>query len=68
MSLKTFHIIFITASIILCLGFGAWGLRAYGAYHHRTHLVMGVGSLLCAAALIVYERAVLRKFKQLRYV
>ncbi len=68
MSLKTFHIVFITASILLCLGFGAWELRSYLNFHHRPNLVMGAGSLVCGVILVVYERAVVRKFKLLRYV
>jgi hypothetical protein len=68
MSLRTVHIIFITASALLCVGFGAWELHAYSAIHHGSDLVMGVGSLLCGAALGVYGKAVYRKLKRLSYL
>jgi hypothetical protein len=68
MSLKTIHIVFITASVILCFGFGAWELHAYHGHHHRSDLIMGVGSLVCGVALVIYEKAVLRKLRRISYL
>jgi hypothetical protein len=68
MSLKTIHIVFITSSILLCFGFGAWEIHAYTGHLHRSDLVMGVGSLVCGVALVIYERAVLRKFRRISYL
>ena len=68
MSLKALHIVFITASIILALLFGAWSLKAYFDGGARSHLWYGVGSFVIAVALIVYGRAVLKKMKHISYL
>ena len=69
MSLKAIHILFIVASTLLAFGFGAWELRAYytlgGA---RVDLVMGVVSLCCGVALLVYGRYFLKKLKNISYL
>lgn len=68
MSLKALHIVFIVASIILALGFGAWALRGYFESGARDHLWMGAGSLVCGVALIFYARSVLKKLKDISYL
>jgi hypothetical protein len=54
MSLKVFHIFFITLAILLCLGFGAWCLRQPG------YLAFGIGSFVAAGGLIGYEIFIVR--------
>ena len=68
MSLKTFHVIFITAASALCFGFGLWMLRDYRAEGGAANLWMGVGSLVCAVGLLVYERYFLKKLKNVSYL
>ena len=68
MSLRTIHIVFITASVILCFGFGAWELRVYRGHHHRSDLIMGIGSLVCGAVLVAYERSMVRKLRRISYL
>ncbi len=69
MSLKAFHLIFITASCALAFGCGVWGLKDYWSADGRLwDLIFGVGSLVTGLALIVYERYFLKKLKKVSYL
>jgi len=57
MSLKTFHIFFISVAVLLCIGYGIWCLRQTG------HTAAGIGSFVVAAVLVAYEVVFLRRFK-----
>lgn len=61
MSLKVFHVLFITISIALASWFGIWAVSIDG----WGYIVTGIGSFVCAAALIVYQVAFLRKCRQI---
>ena len=68
MSLKAFHIVFVTASILLALLFGIWSLVNY--FHDGTlrDLLFGIGSLIVGVALVFYERYALKKLKDISYL
>jgi hypothetical protein len=69
MSLKAFHLIFITASCALALGFAIWEIRNFfSAEGKLLDLLFGVGSLIAAIGLIFYERYFLKKFKDVSYL
>jgi hypothetical protein len=68
MSLKAFHIVFVTASILLAFGFGAWSLLHYRDEGRTLDLVFGVGSVAAGIGLIIYGRAILRKLKNIGYL
>jgi hypothetical protein len=68
MSLKAFHLIFIIASIMLALGFGAWCAVTYHSSHEGWYLAGAVGSGLAVIALIIYERYFLKKLKNVSYL
>ena len=69
MSLKAFHLVFIVASILLALGFGAWSLVNYFAHQAGVwYLVAGAGSLIAAVGLVFYERYFLKKTKNVSYL
>jgi hypothetical protein len=69
MSLKAFHLIFITAAMTLAFGCGAWGLRDFFSEGGRTwDLVFGLGSLAAGVGLIFYERYFLKKLKKVSYL
>ena len=68
MSLKAFHVVFVAASILLALGFGAWSLSNYFHGGQLLDLVFGAGSLLAGVALIVYGVFVLKKLKNISYL
>jgi len=68
MSLKAFHIVFITVSTLLAVGFGVWSLRAYQTGGRTLDLAFGFGSLVGAVALLVYGRYFLKKLKSVSYL
>jgi uncharacterized membrane protein HdeD (DUF308 family) len=69
MSLKAFHLVFITAAVLLAFGFGAWLLMEYRSPDGRIwDLVFGLVSLIAGIGLILYERYFLKKTKKLGYL
>jgi len=68
MSLKAFHIVFVTVSIVLCLGFGAWGIREYRVAQDLSALIGAIGSLGGCVLLGLYGRWFLRKLKGVSYL
>jgi hypothetical protein len=69
MSLKAFHLVFITAASALAFGCGVWGLCEYWAADGRLPaLLFGLGSLLAGAGLLVYERHFLKKLRHISYL
>ena len=63
MSLKAFHIFFITLSVLLCIGFGAWCLGSDYAQGRAAYTVAGAISFALGALLVAYEVVFLRKFR-----
>ena len=57
MSLRAFHVLFISASVLLALGLGAWCLP--------DHPVSAAAALAVALALVAYETWFLRKTRKL---
>ena len=69
MSLKTFHVVFITAASALCFGFGLWMLRDYHSFDGTTsELWMGIVSLVAGVGLLVYEGFFLKKLKNVSFL
>jgi len=69
MSLKAFHVLFITASSALSVGCGVWGVKNFlGADGSATDLIFGLGSLAVGVALVVYGKYFLRKLKNVGYL
>ena len=69
MSLKAFHLIFITASSALAFGCGVWGLKDFFSEGGRAwDLVFGLGSFAAGIGLILYERYFLKKLKRVSYL
>jgi hypothetical protein len=69
MSLKAFHLVFITASSAMCAGCGVWGLKNFlSADGRATDLVFALGAFVAGVALIVYERFFLKKLKHVSYL
>ena len=69
MSLKAFHVIFITASCALAFGCGVWALKDYWSAEGRPFdLFFGLGSLVTGVGLIIYERYFLKKLKKVSYL
>jgi hypothetical protein len=69
MSLKAFHLIFITASSALAFGFGVWLVKNFFSPDGRaSDLVFGLVSFAVSAGLIIYERYFLKKTKKVGYL
>jgi hypothetical protein len=69
MSLKAFHLIFITAAVLLALGCTVWGVKRYfSAGGGAWDLVFGICSLAVAVGLVLYERYFLKKLKRVSYL
>lgn len=65
MSLRIFHIIFITASILLSVFVAVWGVRAYTVTHQWGMLVLSALFFVIGAMLVVYAKSAFRKLKEL---
>ena len=69
MSLKAFHLIFITAASAMAFGCGVWALKNYWSPGGTLmELIVGIASILAAGALILYERYFLKKTKNVGYL
>lgn len=68
MSLKGFHIVFITFSTLLALVLGVWCIRVNLAEGAPVYLAGAIGSFVAAIALIIYGIWFYRKMKRLRII
>jgi hypothetical protein len=69
MSLKAFHVVFITAATALAVGCGIWAFKDYFSADGRAwDLVFGVGCIAAAVGLVFYERYFLKKLKNISYL
>jgi hypothetical protein len=69
MSLKAFHVFFITLSCLLCFGCGAWELKNGASPDGaRTDTLFGIAAILAGLALIGYEVYFLKKTKNVSFL
>jgi len=68
MSLKAFHIFFISLSILTAFGFASWLINGYSEDENVGQLVGAVLSIFAGAGLIVYGVRFLRKLKNVSYL
>jgi hypothetical protein len=68
MSLKGFHIVFITFSTLLALGAGAWCLWVDSIHGSPAFRVGAICSFAAGLALICYGVYFYRKMKRLRII
>ena len=54
MSLKIFHLIFVTMSVVLAVGFGVWAIAKWTRDGQFSGLLLGVLSLVGAVGLLWY--------------
>jgi hypothetical protein len=64
MSLKAFHLVFVTVSIALAFGFGVWLAMQGGLLD----FIFAAISLAVGVGLIFYERYFLKKTKNVSYL
>ncbi len=65
MSLKAFHVLFITLSILITLLFGIWCALSFREYQKGIYLAGSVFSFAFSGALIVYGLWFLRKIRNI---
>ena len=68
MSLKAFHILFITASVALAFWFGWFELSRYSDSKASADMWFGIGSFVTGVALIAYGIYFLKKLKNISYL
>jgi hypothetical protein len=71
MSLKMFHVVFVTAAELLTVGFSAWGFLNYFGSESggsRVDLWYGIISAAAAMGLLVYGRYFLKKLRNVSYL
>ncbi len=66
MSLKGFHLIFITVSSLLAMGVGAWCVWVYLTFAASSYLTGAVASFAITLGLVVYGAWFYKKMKRLR--
>ena len=65
MSLKFFHILFITVSSLMCLVVGLWALDAYRADGAASWLALAATAFIGGGALVVYGSRFMQKMRKL---
>jgi membrane protein CcdC involved in cytochrome C biogenesis len=68
MSLKAFHVVFISLSILLSMGIGGWGIQSYFSDSNDVGILVGLFFLLLGLSLVYYERKFILKFKHVGYL
>ena len=68
MSLKAFHVIFISLSVLLCLAVGGFGIQSFISGSNAVGILVGLFFVLLGIALVSYELRFLRKFKNVSYL
>ena len=65
LSLRSFHLFFIAASVVLSAGVGVWGVRSWRATGSGSDLAFGVFFFVAGAVLALYGLRVRRKLRAL---
>ena len=69
MSLKAFHLVFVTALTALTFGCCVWKFYDYfGEFGTPRDLVLGGAALLACVGVLVYGRLFLKKLKKISYL
>ncbi|MGA7159360.1 MAG: hypothetical protein WBZ48_00020 [Bacteroidota bacterium] len=68
MSLKAFHVFFISVSVLLSFGVGGWGVQSYFSDSNDVGILVGIFFILLGVGLAYYEFKFIRKFKHVGYL
>jgi hypothetical protein len=63
LSLKDFHVVFISSAVLCCLGLSYWALRHCQMGEGGGYCLSSLLSLLIAVGLVIYEIYFIRKIK-----
>jgi divalent metal cation (Fe/Co/Zn/Cd) transporter len=66
MSLKVFHIVFISLSVVLAFGFGLWLLIGQPVEVGLIDIVAAILSFGVGILLVLYEIKIVKKFRSLK--
>ena len=64
MSLKAFHVFFITVAVLLCVLFGVWCISSDYTHDRVGYTITGWASFAVGVLLVVYEILFLKKLKE----
>jgi hypothetical protein len=65
MGLRSFHLVFISVSVLLAAFVAAWATGQYRLDHQAAYAAYGIGSVAAGAGLVVYGAAFQRKTRKL---
>ncbi|HYG25148.1 MAG TPA: hypothetical protein VEH04_20460 [Verrucomicrobiae bacterium] len=68
MSLKAFHLIFVTALSSLAFGCAAWKFKTYAAERASGDLLWAIAGVLGGIAVLVYGKYFLKKLKNVSFL
>ncbi len=68
MSLKTFHLVFITAAVLLAFGFSVWLAKNFFSGGGALNLLSALVSFGAGVGLIFYELYFLKKTRDVGYL
>jgi hypothetical protein len=68
MSLKAFHIFFVTVSVLMAFGFAVWCFVNFADRRQPLDLLWGALSIGAGVGLIFYGKYVLRRLKHFPYL
>ena len=68
MSLKAFHLVFISAAVLLAFGFGIWLARNFFSGGGAMNLISALLSFGAGIGLIFYELYFLKKTRDVGYL
>ena len=68
MSLKAFHVFFVTIATLTAAGFSVWAVRQYQVTQSGADLLLAMLAIAGAVALPVYGVWFLKKMKHIGYV
>jgi hypothetical protein len=68
MSLKAFHLFFISISVLLSFGVGGWGIQSYLTDSNEVGILVGIFFIILGFSLVYYELRFVRKFKHVSYL
>ena len=68
MSLKAFHVVFVSCSVLLMLLLAGWSIGNFREAGRTADLAYATGAVLAAVGLLVYGWYFLKKLKNISYL